>query len=438
MASFAAAACRASVRLARHQLGRDVTTRAGYRTSAAVLAAQNFTMPALSPTMTEGNIAKWQVKEGDKFSAGDVLLEIETDKATMDVEAQEDGILMKIVQGDGTKAIQVGTRIAVIAEEGDDISSLELPPDEGPKQSQAAAAEPAKTEAAPAAPSEAAAAPPTPAASSKPAQKSTGKTTKQRYPPLPSVIHLLKVNGLDESVLAEVNATGPNGRILKGDVLAYLGKINAQIPTDISSRFEHNSHLDLSNIKVAKAPEQQPKKAAAAAAAAPEIPKETIVELSVSVAAISAVQKRLQSKAGLEFPFSSFIFRAADIANESLPRVPKKVNTDRLFNEILGVSSEADYFSRGAYLPDVGTVRSVSVASSVTKTPPAKTDLLDILAGKSGRSTKKVSRGVEEGVLSGPAATFSLTVPSAEAERAAVFLQRMKVLLEKEPEKLVL
>ncbi len=75
-------------------------------------------MPALSPTMTEGNIAKWAVKEGDSFSAGDVLLEIETDKASMDVEAQDDGILAKITQGDGSKGIQVGSRIGVIAEPG--------------------------------------------------------------------------------------------------------------------------------------------------------------------------------------------------------------------------------------------------------------------------------------------------------------------------------
>ncbi len=106
-------------------------------------------MPALSPTMTEGNIATWRVKEGEKFSAGDVLLEIETDKATMDVEAQEDGILMKIMQGDGSKSVQVGSRIAVLAEEGDDISSLEIPKDESPKSQPAQEASPAPTPRAP-------------------------------------------------------------------------------------------------------------------------------------------------------------------------------------------------------------------------------------------------------------------------------------------------
>ena len=403
----------------------DRTARvAGYRTSAAVQAAQNFTMPALSPTMTEGNIAKWQVKEGEKFSAGDVLLEIETDKATMDVEAQEDGILMKIVQGDGTKSIQVGTRIAVIAEEGDDISTLEPPADNAQ-----GAAPPVATSQQDPVPSDAA--PPTSSTTPKPTAKSGSQSAKQRYPPLPSVFHLLKENGLGESALGDITPTGPNGRILKGDMLAYLGKISAQTPSDISKRFEKNSHLDLSNIRVAKAAE--PKKVEKAAPSVPEPPKEAVIQLSISVEAIQAVQKTLQKKLGLELPFSSFVVRASDIANEQLPRA--KPSRDQLFNQLLGLESDADYFSRGAYLPDIGTVRSISTAPSDSKTArPKQADIFDILSGESSRSTKSVAAGP----LGTPAATFSLAVPSAEAERATVFLQRVKALLETEPEKLVL
>ena len=65
----------------------------------------------MSPTMTEGNIASWKVKEGDSFATGDVLLEIETDKASMDVEAADDGVMFKILAQDGSKSVQVGTRI---------------------------------------------------------------------------------------------------------------------------------------------------------------------------------------------------------------------------------------------------------------------------------------------------------------------------------------
>jgi len=75
--------------------------------------------------MTEGGIAEWKKKEGESFSAGDVLVEIETDNATIDVEAQEDGILAKIISQDGAKGVQVGSTIAVLAEEGDDLSGAE-------------------------------------------------------------------------------------------------------------------------------------------------------------------------------------------------------------------------------------------------------------------------------------------------------------------------
>lgn len=89
--------------------------------------------------MSEGNIASWQIKEGDSFSAGDVILEIETDKATMDVEAQDDGILFKIIYGDGSKGVKIGERIAILAEPGDDLESLEIPAEDKSKiQSQPA------------------------------------------------------------------------------------------------------------------------------------------------------------------------------------------------------------------------------------------------------------------------------------------------------------
>ncbi|EGO02695.1 hypothetical protein SERLA73DRAFT_176037 [Serpula lacrymans var. lacrymans S7.3] len=85
-------------------------------------ALSKFAMPAMSPTMTDGGIASWKKGEGDSFSAGEVLLEVETDKATIDVEAQDDGVLAKIIVGEGMKHISVGSPIAIIAEVGDDIA----------------------------------------------------------------------------------------------------------------------------------------------------------------------------------------------------------------------------------------------------------------------------------------------------------------------------
>src|SRR5690606_38873804 len=83
----------------------------------------NITMPALSPTMEEGNLAKWLVKEGDKVSPGDVIAEIETDKATMEVEAVDEGTVAKLVVPAGTEGGKVNALIAILAEEGEDAAA---------------------------------------------------------------------------------------------------------------------------------------------------------------------------------------------------------------------------------------------------------------------------------------------------------------------------
>src|SRR5215217_1873378 len=83
----------------------------------------NILMPALSPTMEKGNLAKWLKREGDKVKAGDVIAEIETDKATMEYEAIDDGVLAKIVVPEGTQDVPVNQLIAVLAEEGEDVKT---------------------------------------------------------------------------------------------------------------------------------------------------------------------------------------------------------------------------------------------------------------------------------------------------------------------------
>src|SRR6185312_782631 len=108
----------------------------------------NITMPALSPTMEKGNLAKWLKKEGDKVKPGDVLAEIETDKATMEVEAIDEGVLAKILISDGTDNVAVNTPIAVLGGEGEDVSAAsarqpaqgggEAPPAPGPSAPQQA------------------------------------------------------------------------------------------------------------------------------------------------------------------------------------------------------------------------------------------------------------------------------------------------------------
>ncbi|EOO04427.1 putative pyruvate dehydrogenase protein x component protein [Phaeoacremonium minimum UCRPA7] len=392
-------------------------------------------MPALSPTMTEGNIATWQVKEGDKFAAGDVLLEIETDKATMDVEAQEDGIMMKIMQGDGSKGVQVGARIAVIAEEGDDISSLEIPADESPKPKESKESsskpEPSKPEEAQ-------------AESSKPAPemkesgaKTVRKAQKQTYPLLPSVAHLLHEKGIDESKISEMTPTGPNGRLLKGDVLAYLGAIAEKTPADIEARWGKLSHLDLSNIKVAEKKPEAAKPAEKAAEKAAPVVEELLVTLPISLASVIEVQRKVQDTLGVFMPLSTFIARATDVANDELPLAAgAKPSADELFNQVLGLDKVGPKGSRGYYLPQISALP--PPPSFGRRALPQKADIIDILAASSKKSAPVSKTTLVPSVSTAGPNVFSLKVTKAEEKRARVFLERVKLVLENEPGRLVL
>src|SRR3982751_1400249 len=107
----------------------------------------NVTMPALSPTMTEGKLARWTKKEGDKVKSGDVIAEIETDKATMEVESADEGTLGKILVPEGTEGVAVNTVIAMLLEEGETANDLGKTP--APKAAISAPAEQTKAQVAP-------------------------------------------------------------------------------------------------------------------------------------------------------------------------------------------------------------------------------------------------------------------------------------------------
>ena len=99
----------------------------------------NILMPALSPTMTEGNVSKWLKKEGDAVKAGDVIAEIETDKATMEVEAVDEGKIGKILVPAGTEGVKVNDVIAVLLEEGESASDIAATPKSNPEPAPKAA-----------------------------------------------------------------------------------------------------------------------------------------------------------------------------------------------------------------------------------------------------------------------------------------------------------
>lgn len=113
--------------------------RCNYHASARLFAAKPFCMPAMSPTMEKGGIVSWRYKVGEPFNAGDVILEVETDKSQIDVEALDDGKFAKIIRDEGSKDINVGEPIAYIADVDDDLVTITLPQDKAdtkkPKQS---------------------------------------------------------------------------------------------------------------------------------------------------------------------------------------------------------------------------------------------------------------------------------------------------------------
>src|SRR6202048_4477802 len=172
----------------------------------------NILMPALSPTMEKGNLAKWLKKEGDKVKSGDVIAEIETDKATMEVEAVDEGTIAKILVPEGTQDVAVNDVIAVLAGDGEDVKAAgagaaSAPPKAAPA---AEAPAPAKPAPAPAAAPAAKAAAPAPQPASAPQANGHARTFSS-----PLARRLAKEAGIE---LARIDGSGPHGRVIARDV----------------------------------------------------------------------------------------------------------------------------------------------------------------------------------------------------------------------------
>jgi pyruvate dehydrogenase E2 component (dihydrolipoamide acetyltransferase) len=178
-------------------------------------------MPALSPTMEEGTLAKWLVKEGDEVKSGDILAEIETDKATMEFEAVDEGKIAKILVPEGTDGVKVGAPIAILAGEGEDVSAAAPKADTAPVEAPKAAAPAPKPDATPkSAPEQAPVeTPPQPAA----APRAKGDRVKAS----PLARRLAQAQNIDLNVL---QGTGPGGRIVRADIDAAVGKAPAAAP----------------------------------------------------------------------------------------------------------------------------------------------------------------------------------------------------------------
>jgi pyruvate dehydrogenase E2 component (dihydrolipoamide acetyltransferase) len=190
-------------------------------------------MPALSPTMTEGSVARWLKKEGDEIHSGDIIAEIETDKATMEYEAVDEGRLGKIIVPEGAQGIKVNQPIAVLLEEGEDASAIGDVSAPQPVEAKPAEAKPAEPAPQPSpAPSAAeapkTAVPPTAAPAPQPgnghdaSQESSGRLFAS-----PLARRMAAQAGLD---LAAIKGSGPQGRIVKADIDAALARGSARGP----------------------------------------------------------------------------------------------------------------------------------------------------------------------------------------------------------------
>jgi pyruvate dehydrogenase E2 component (dihydrolipoamide acetyltransferase) len=193
-------------------------------------------MPALSPTMTEGTLASWQKKEGDTISAGDVIAEIETDKATMEVEAVDEGVLGKILVEAGTEGVAVNAPIAILLEEGEDDSALDTAVKNAGSSAPAAGGTTEKPAEAPAPEAKPAPAstPPAPATSGGVALQEGSKApaapksdSGERIFASPLARRIAAQEGLD---LSAISGSGPRGRIVKADVESALKSGGAAKP----------------------------------------------------------------------------------------------------------------------------------------------------------------------------------------------------------------
>src|SRR5690554_1392499 len=199
-------------------------------------------MPKLSDTMEEGVIAKWNVKEGDKIEAGDIIAEVETDKATMDVEAFDSGILLKVIPGEGD-SVPLGGLIAIIGEEGEDISAL-LEGSDSSSDAKAAASDSKEKEAETTKPSAEAAS----------SSNETESDDSGRIKASPLARKIAEDKGID---LSKVSGSGPDGRIVKKDVedfkeVASAPKAAASQPSTAAPLRTSFKSLESKEVKVSQ------------------------------------------------------------------------------------------------------------------------------------------------------------------------------------------
>lgn len=266
---------------------------------------------------------------------------------------------------------------------------------------------------------------------------SSTASTGSRYPPYPSVQHLLHINGISEEDAKSIKPTGPNGRLLKGDVLAHLGKIDNSYSSSQSSRIEKLGHLNLSYVKKAIAETEKP--ADRPPVLEKELELDTEVAVPISLSAVLATQNRIRDSLGLNLPLSTFIARASEIANENLPKAKvSALSADQLFDSVLGLD-KVSKTSRGRYVPHITSFAPAPTASRKSSTSVRKNDIIDILAASfSPKSRTSPTPSFTVTAPLGSSNVFSVMASKGEEKRVRIYLERVKTVLESEPGRCVL
>ncbi|XWS12099.1 hypothetical protein CRYUN_Cryun37aG0061300 [Craigia yunnanensis] len=226
----------------------QVQSSRGFASDAGLPPHQEIGMPSLSPTMTEGNIARWLKKEGDKVNPGEVMCEVETDKATVEMECMEEGYLAKIIKGDGSKEIKVGEIIAITVEEEEDIAKFK---DYSPSASDSGAPAAKKPEAPPPSKQEPV---------EQPVSSPEPKTSKPISPASEDRIFaspLARKMAEDHKVpLSSINGTGPDGHIVKADIEEYLAsrgkEVSAPTPKTKDAKLAALDYVDIPHSQIRK------------------------------------------------------------------------------------------------------------------------------------------------------------------------------------------
>jgi pyruvate dehydrogenase E2 component (dihydrolipoamide acetyltransferase) len=280
-------------------------------------------MPALSPTMEEGTLAKWLVKEGDMVSSGDILAEIETDKATMEFEAVDEGVISQILVAEGTDGVKVGTVIALIAAEGEDKAAPAAAPAKAPAEVTPAAAPLAPAAAPPATPATAPQPSPTPASRS-----------DDRIIASPLAKRIAAQKGID---LQGLSGSGPNGRIVKADVeaatpghpapapaVAPTAAIPAPAPVQLGDIQTPHQVTKLSNMRKTIA-----RRLTEAKQTVPHIYLTVDVRLDALLKLRADLNASLESR-GIKLSVNDMLIKALGLALVQVPKCNVSVSGDQL------------------------------------------------------------------------------------------------------------